>query len=231
MRFREQRSLHDMSLWTLVQALILAANAFAVLHDQRFLEKCTRALRNTELRRSCAHHSHPLPRTGHGVESYGAGAAMNGRAAVMRRERNGRAARTRMSPRIVGPSVASADEARDVGGAPTPTRLALSALLIGSWTCTYCRESVTDHTTRPSFLHCARPFTRVRAFFRHLCRTLVLDGIGSSVLADPYVSKTSLRVQLVGFLMAVQYLRGASLNMRRHPNQPSFTFIVFLLIT
>ena len=34
-----------MSLWTLVQSLILAANGFAVLHDQRFLEKCT--CRNT----------------------------------------------------------------------------------------------------------------------------------------------------------------------------------------
>ena len=30
-----------MTLWTLVQAIILVCNGFAVLHEQRFLEKCT----------------------------------------------------------------------------------------------------------------------------------------------------------------------------------------------
>merc|ERR1711920_887347 len=38
-------------------------------------------------------------------------------------------------------------------------------------------------------------------------RFLEKYGLGPSVLTDPYASKTSLRVQVSGFLSAVQYLR------------------------
>ena len=53
--------------------------------------------------------------------------------------------------------------------------------------------------------------TSLQIFFFIVLLLLETDGIGSSVLTDPYISKTSLRFQLVGFLMASQYLRGKTL--------------------